>query len=236
MWMRVTGRPGSIVAAARDQLTGTVGDRVLDRVAAYEGAARGPADERAALDRLDPHNGSGSTVCSPSIGTPGHHAGRTPTYVIDGDPELQLAVRFAIFHLLASAPISGEAAVGARGLSGTAYRGHVFWDTDVFVLPFLAATHPQAARAMLEYRVRRLPAALRAARRSGATGARFPWESARTGRGRDAGASTRPATASSCRSSPASSRSTSSPTSPGPPPATSTGPATRRSPPARGAS
>ena len=52
MWMRVTGRPGSIVTAARDQLTGTVGDRVLDRVAAYEGAARGPADECAALDRL----------------------------------------------------------------------------------------------------------------------------------------------------------------------------------------
>jgi Glycosyl hydrolase family 65, N-terminal domain len=52
MWMRVRGRPGSIVTAARDQLTGAIGDRVLDRVAAYEGAARGPADEHAALDRL----------------------------------------------------------------------------------------------------------------------------------------------------------------------------------------
>ena len=53
----------------------------------------------------------------------------------------------------------GEAAVGARGLTGPGYRGHVFWDSDVFVLPFLAATHPAAARAMLEYRLRRLPAA-----------------------------------------------------------------------------
>ena len=60
---------------------------------------------------------------------------------------------------MASVADTGEAAVGARGLTGPAYRGHVFWDSDVFVLPFLAATHPEAARAMLEYRVRRLPAA-----------------------------------------------------------------------------
>jgi trehalose/maltose hydrolase-like predicted phosphorylase len=71
--------------------------------------------------------------------------------------------------------------VGARGLSGPAYRGHVFWDSDVFVLPFLAATHPPAARAMLEYRIRRLPDARLAARRLGRAGARFPWESARDG-------------------------------------------------------
>jgi trehalose/maltose hydrolase-like predicted phosphorylase len=57
----------------------------------------------------------------------------------------------------------------------------VFWDSDVFVLPFLAATHPSAARAMLEYRVRRLPAAREAARKLGREGARFAWESARDG-------------------------------------------------------
>jgi trehalose/maltose hydrolase-like predicted phosphorylase len=57
----------------------------------------------------------------------------------------------------------------------------VFWDSDTFVLPFLAATHPAAARAMLEYRVRRLPAAIEAARRAGREGARFPWESAASG-------------------------------------------------------
>ena len=98
--------------------------------------------------------------------------------VIEGDPELQRDVRFTLLHLMASVTDQGEAAVGARGLSGPAYRGHVFWDSDVFVLPFLAATHPAAARAMLEYRVRRLPAALAAARRLGRRGARFPWESA----------------------------------------------------------
>jgi trehalose/maltose hydrolase-like predicted phosphorylase len=101
--------------------------------------------------------------------------------VIDGDPDLQRAVRFTLFHLVASVADEGEAAVGARGLSGPGYRGHIFWDSDVFVLPFLAATHPTAARAMLEYRVRRLPAAIETARRLGRRGARFPWESAADG-------------------------------------------------------
>jgi trehalose/maltose hydrolase-like predicted phosphorylase len=101
--------------------------------------------------------------------------------VIEGDPELQHAVRFNLFHLMASVGDWGEAAVGARGLSGPGYRGHVFWDSDVFVLPFLAATHPAAARAMLEYRIRRLPAASVEAQRLGRRGARFPWESASDG-------------------------------------------------------
>jgi trehalose/maltose hydrolase-like predicted phosphorylase len=100
---------------------------------------------------------------------------------IGGDPDLQLAVRFGLFHLMASVADRGEAAVGARGLSGPAYAGHVFWDADVFVLPFLAATHPASARAMLEYRLRRLPAARARAARDGRAGARFPWESADTG-------------------------------------------------------
>jgi trehalose/maltose hydrolase-like predicted phosphorylase len=98
-----------------------------------------------------------------------------------GDPDLTLAARFALFQLAGTAVSSGEAAVGARGLTGPAYSGHVFWDADIFVLPVLAATAPAAARAMLEYRIRRLPAACRAARVAGREGARFPWESAAAG-------------------------------------------------------
>ena len=86
------------------------------------------------------------------------------------------------FQLMGAVGTEGEAAVGARGLSGDGYRGHVFWDSDVFVLPFLVATCPAAARAMLEYRVLRLGAALQLARELGREGARFPWESASTGR------------------------------------------------------
>jgi trehalose/maltose hydrolase-like predicted phosphorylase len=101
--------------------------------------------------------------------------------VIEGDPEAELAARFAVFHLLNAAADTGEAAVGARGLTGNAYAGHVFWDADVFVLPVLTAIRPAAARAMLEYRIRRLPAARAAAEDQGLCGARFPWESAGDG-------------------------------------------------------
>jgi trehalose/maltose hydrolase-like predicted phosphorylase len=101
---------------------------------------------------------------------------------IDGDDELQLGVRLAIYHLIASTPSDGEGPVGARGLTGPAYRGHVFWDTEAYMLPFHAATHPACARAMLEYRVARLPAALEEAQARGRAGACFPWESADDGR------------------------------------------------------
>jgi len=97
--------------------------------------------------------------------------------VIEGNDDDQLAARFAVFHLLGAAADVGEAAVGARGLTGGSYSGHVFWDADVFVLPALAALRPGAARAMLEYRIRRLPAAHAEARARGLRGARFPWES-----------------------------------------------------------
>ena len=100
---------------------------------------------------------------------------------IADEPELTRQVRFALFHVLSTVPTTGEAAVAARGLSGSAYAGHVFWDADVFVLPVLAATRPDAARAMLAYRLARLDAARAAARAEGRDGALFPWESAADG-------------------------------------------------------
>ena len=101
---------------------------------------------------------------------------------IDGDDDLQRAVNFALFHLDSSIATTRQAPLGPRGLSGPAYKGHVFWDSEVFVLPFFAATRPAAARAMLAYRVERLPAAQAAAREAGLRGAWFPWESAADGR------------------------------------------------------
>jgi trehalose/maltose hydrolase-like predicted phosphorylase len=180
-WMRVTGRPGSIVAAARDHLHGLVADQVLDRIIAYESVARGSADEGVALDHLRSAQQLGFDGLLAEHRRAWAARWEDADIIIEGDAELQLAARFAIFHLLASAHDDGEAAVGARGLTGSSYRGHVFWDTDVYVLPVLAATHPRAARAMVEYRVRRLPEALRAAKRDRRDGARYPWESARSG-------------------------------------------------------
>jgi trehalose/maltose hydrolase-like predicted phosphorylase len=180
-WMRVTGPPASIAAAAQCELRGDGTDRVLDRIAAYEGSSAGVADQNAAVNRARGALKAGFDTLLAEHRQAWAQRWEDADVRIDGDPELQLAVRFALFHLIGSAQDEGEAAVGARGLSGGAYRGHVFWDSDVYVLPFLAATHPAAARAMLEYRILRLPAALRAARLQGRHGARFPWESARSG-------------------------------------------------------
>ncbi|HXG26962.1 MAG TPA: glycosyl hydrolase family 65 protein, partial [Candidatus Binatia bacterium] len=101
---------------------------------------------------------------------------------VDGDLELQRGLRFALYHLISSAdPDSDLASVGARGLTGPGYRGHVFWDTEVFLLPFYAWTHPASARALLAYRYRTLDAARARAAALGYRGALFAWESADTG-------------------------------------------------------
>ena len=157
-------------------LSDTRGDHQLERLAAYG------LDARSARRGLRAAQEAGFETLFAEHREAWARRWETADVVIEGDPELQRAVRFALFHLMASVADEGEAAVGARGLSGPAYRGHVFWDSDVFVLPFLAATHPPAARAMLEYRVRRLDAARAAAARDDYAGARFPWESGRDGR------------------------------------------------------
>ena len=101
---------------------------------------------------------------------------------VSGDTYAEQALRFAAFHLIGGAPRSSEGAgVGARLLSGYGYRHHVFWDTDIFVLPYLTMTQPDLARAHLGYRHRGLDGARRKAARYGRAGAFFAWESAGTG-------------------------------------------------------
>jgi len=101
---------------------------------------------------------------------------------IAGDEEAQRALRFAIYHLIAAAnPADEHVSIGARGLTGEAYRGHVFWDTDIYMLPFYVLTDPPAARALLMYRYHTLEAARRKAREHGYEGALYAWESADTG-------------------------------------------------------
>jgi len=180
-WIRARGRPASIVAALHGRVHGRHPKRVLDRIATYEGTTTGLADHSRALKRLRRARKIGFDALLAKHRRAWASRWEDADVLIEGDPELQRATRVALFHLMASVGDADAAAVGARGLTGRAYRGHVFWDSDVYVLPFLAATHPAAARAMLEYRIRRLPAALRAARAAGRAGARFPWESARSG-------------------------------------------------------
>jgi trehalose/maltose hydrolase-like predicted phosphorylase len=80
--------------------------------------------------------------------------------LIDGDEESQRALRFAAYHLTSVAnPEDDRVSVGARALTGDAYAGHVFWDTEIYLLPFYTAVWPEAARAMLMYRFHTLPSA-----------------------------------------------------------------------------
>jgi trehalose/maltose hydrolase-like predicted phosphorylase len=175
-WMSIHGSGGEISAIASEKRAAHAGRRAsLERIVVYEPSAE------AALPRLSEAEKAGWERLLVEQRSAWAARWEDADVTIEHEPELELAVRFALFHLMASVADSGEAAVGARGLSGSAYRGHVFWDSDVFVLPSLAATHPAAARAMLEYRIRRLPAAQAAAKELERAGARFPWESAATG-------------------------------------------------------
>ena len=101
---------------------------------------------------------------------------------VDGDSAAQRALRFAAYHLTSAAdPTDAHVSIAARAMTGAAYGGHVFWDTEIYMLPFFALTWPEAARALLMYRHRTLPAARAKAARYGARGAFYAWESADTG-------------------------------------------------------
>jgi len=101
---------------------------------------------------------------------------------VEGDDLAQQALRFALYHLISAAnPDDEHTSIGARTLTGDAYLGHVFWDTEIFLLPFYTFTWPEAARALLMYRYQTLPAARAKAARLGYPGALYAWESADTG-------------------------------------------------------
>lgn len=98
---------------------------------------------------------------------------------LEGDAEIQQAVRFALFHLMQSGARAEARPIAAKGLTGRGYDGHVFWDTESFVLPVLTYTHPQAARDGLRWRHDTLPMARDRAAQLGLAGAAFPWRTIR---------------------------------------------------------
>ncbi|MDR1852132.1 MAG: glycoside hydrolase family 65 protein [Propionibacteriaceae bacterium] len=101
-----------------------------------------------------------STPLSPDTGTT-----TTPT---------QQAIRWSLWQL-AQASAQTQAGIAAKGVTGAGYSGHYFWDTEIYVLPFLAYTNPTAARKLLQYRYEMLPAARRRAEVMSVKGALFPW-------------------------------------------------------------
>ncbi len=96
--------------------------------------------------------------------------------------EDQRALRFAIFQLIQhSPPHDITVSIAAKGLTGRGYRGHVFWDTEIFMLPFYVASDPPAARRLIRYRLATMDGARRKAQGLGYRGAMFAWESADSG-------------------------------------------------------
>ena len=94
---------------------------------------------------------------------------------VEGDDQVQQAVRFALWQVLQAGARAEERAIPAKGLTGPGYDGHAFWDTEMFVLPVLTYTQPEAAVDALRWRHSTLPAAAKRATELGLEGAAFPW-------------------------------------------------------------
>ncbi len=97
------------------------------------------------------------------------------TVEVEGDPEIEQATRFALFHILQAGARAEGRAIPAKGLTGSGYDGHAFWDTESFVLPVLTYTFPTAAADALRWRHSTLPVARQRAETLGFSGAAFPW-------------------------------------------------------------
>ncbi|GAB3244378.1 hypothetical protein GCM10027448_04200 [Nocardioides dilutus] len=181
-WSAVRSGSGGI-GAVRDQLV--VRDREVEtvqRMLALHGSPSGEPSRTVAETRLARARARGFERLLAAQRSTWAQRWRRVGVEIPDDPTVELGIRFALFQLWGLADGDAELAVGARGLTGSGYAGHVFWDADVFVLPALVSIDPAAATAMVNYRINRLDAARERARAEGRGGARFPWESAHDGR------------------------------------------------------
>lgn len=103
--------------------------------------------------------------------------------VIKGAPDVQIGIRHSLYHLLiACCRDSDLVSVAAKGLTGEGYRGMVFWDTDVHMLPFYLYTQPECAKRLVQFRANTLEGARAKARQYGFAGASYPWETGISGR------------------------------------------------------
>lgn len=107
---------------------------------------------------------------------------KTADVIIEGDEKDQLALRYSIYQLQIIAPVHSQAqSIPARGLSGQTYKGAIFWDTEMFMLPFYLHTAPEVAGNLISYRIKTLEGARRKAAHYGYRGAFYAWESQENG-------------------------------------------------------
>ncbi|WP_433389159.1 glycoside hydrolase family 65 protein [Micromonospora sp. KLBMP9576] len=163
-------------------LTGTLraGERLrLAKFAAYECAPVDgtPPDELARLvvAEADAARAEGFEALLAGQRAALDAAWRTADVRLDGDAELQQAIRFSVFHLLQAGRADGDRTIPAKGLTGNGYDGHVLWDTEGYVLPVLTYLDPPLARSALRWRHAHLPQARERAAELRLTGATFPW-------------------------------------------------------------
>ncbi len=100
---------------------------------------------------------------------------------VEGDPEAQQLVHKLAFDLLQSVRVGGDDSIAPEALSGDFYKGHIFWDADIWMFPALLAQYPEVAKNLLDYRYKHLEQARAIARAEGLAGADYPWESAASG-------------------------------------------------------
>ncbi len=159
----------------------------LSKYVAYHWAAQAPAGDLAArVERtLDRAEASGYEAIEAAHRVHVEDFWKRSDVELDGAPEVQLAVRFNLFQLMQATARGEGLGVAAKGVTGRGYEGHYFWDTEIYVVPFLAHTSPQWAKQVLQFRCGMLDAARERAREIGHSGAAFPW---RTIDGREASA------------------------------------------------
>jgi alpha,alpha-trehalose phosphorylase len=102
-------------------------------------------------------------------------SGLSPSSTKRSNTEIQQAIRFNLFHILQAAARAENTGVAAKGVTGQAYEGQYFWDTEIYVMPFLIYTNPRIAKNLLTFRYRMLDKARERARELGKQGAMYPW-------------------------------------------------------------
>lgn len=188
------GSKFKIGLAVRTLCAGREANRSLLRVAAREGepleirrmisvftSRDGDSPERRALDLIGAQSWQDCDKTWARIERTWARFWEKADVDFEGRPDLTQAQRFNSFQLRIGASRDPWTSVSARTLTGRSYEGHVFWDTEIFALPFYLYTEPKIARSLLLYRYHTLDGARKRARDHGQTGASFAWESTVTG-------------------------------------------------------
>ncbi|HOJ01269.1 MAG TPA: beta-phosphoglucomutase [Anaerolineaceae bacterium] len=138
--------------------------------------------QKAAIEKLHSAEGKGYEKLWEEHCAQWEEEWKSSNVLIEGDDKADRALRYGLFQLLIAAPRHDDrVSIAAKSLSGFGYRGHTFWDTEIFILPFFTYTRPEIASNLLRYRYHTLEGARKKARAKGFEGACYAWESAATG-------------------------------------------------------